>query len=91
MGGHKYSLRPWIIGALAWECLSLAVIGAYLGQGDTEQLNQIWFLMTLLWLEFGFAGTFHALKRRGPRALPHLLPVILLPPLLLHFIIFLIA
>ncbi len=89
MGGNQNSLGPWIVGALAWGAISLIVLDEYLESGAIEQLNQIGFLMSLLWLQFGFAGVFQSIRNRGAKGLPALLLVIVLPPLLLHFIIFL--
>ena len=81
-------LRPWMVGALVWGILSLTILLAYKRQPDPRYLHEIWFLVTLLWLEFGFAGIFHCL-RHGPRArLGKMLLVSLLPPLILHFLVF---
>ena len=84
-------LRPWILGALVWGTLSLIILLEYREQPDPRYLNELWFLVSLLWLEFGFAGLFHCL-RHGLRArLGRMLLVSLLPPLVLHLLIFLLA
>ncbi len=89
VGGRHAGVAERIVGALAWGAISLIVLDEYLESGATGQLNQIWFLMYLLWLQFGFAGVFQSVRNRGAKGLPSLLLVIILPPLLLHFIIFL--
>ena len=76
-------LRPWLAGALIWAGLSLIVVNEYRKTGEREHLMVLCFLLSLLWMEFGVAGLFDALRKgRRQRLLPLLL-VTLLPPLLL--------
>ena len=81
-------LRPWIIGAVVWSGIVLAVISALIAQGNTEHFHPVYYLFTVLWLQFGFAGTFQLLRNWRLRVLPYFLLVILLPPFILYFIIF---
>ena len=81
-------LRPWVVGALAWGGLSLILLDEYRNHGDSRYLTEIWFLLSLLWVEFPFAGIFSCLRQgRYQRLLP-LLGIALLPPALLHFTFF---
>ena len=52
-------LRPWILGAVVWGTISLTILLEYRKQPDPRYLHELWFLVSLLWLEFGFAGMFH--------------------------------
>ena len=76
-------LRPWIIGALVWLVLGLVVSLEHLRSTQPHYLFELSGLMTILWLEFCFAGLFHTLrKEKGRKAIPLLL-IALLPPLVL--------
>ena len=89
---HKYRyLRPWIAGALVWGILSRVVLLEYQRQPNPRYLHEIWFLVTLLWLEFGFAGIFHCLRHGLRVRLGNMLLVSLLPPLILYFLVFVLA
>ena len=85
------SLRPWMLGALVWAFLSAMVVLEYVDQDEPEYLTQIWFILSLLWWQFCFAGIFSAVRRHQRRRLPGLLLLSLLPPLLLHFLVRLLA
>lgn len=77
------SLYPWLFGALLWLMLALVVSQEYLRVSEAEHLLEISGLLGLLWMQFGFAGLFHTLrKERGRRAILFLL-ITLVPPLLL--------
>ncbi len=92
MDGKYRFLIPWFLGAVFWVFVSLTVLLEYQktqppGQGH---LRELWFLLSLLWLEFGFAGIYQAVrKKRGYKILALVLTTIL-PPLLLHFFIFMV-
>lgn len=76
-------LHPWIRGALVWFAVSLTVVLELLKTGSSDNLFEFCLLLSLLWVEFGFAGIFHTLvKEQGRRIVPLLLTTIL-PPLLL--------
>ncbi len=90
MYGKYRFLTPWILGALVWLFVGLTILLEYrktqpAGQG---YLTELWFLVSLLWLQFGFAGIFQAVRGgRGFKILAHFL-VALTPPLLLYLLIF---
>ena len=84
-------LRPWLLGALVWAFVSLAIILDYAGRGETEHLTVLWFVLCLLWWQFCFAGIFSALRHSELRRLPGLLVVTLVPPALLHLLILLLT
>ena len=81
------SIRPWVIGAVIWEFLSLVIVAEYLKLGTTEHLDQFWLLLSLLWLMFGFAAIFNALMRTRIRDLLPLILVSIVPPLILYLLI----
>jgi hypothetical protein len=59
------------------------VVLELLKTGSSDNLFEFCLLLSLLWVEFGFAGMFHTLlKERGRRIVPLLL-ITTLPPLLL--------
>ena len=79
-------LRPWVFGALVWLMLSLVVSLEHLRSAQPHYLFELSGLMTILWLEFCFAGLFYTLrKEKGRKAIP-LLIIALLPPLALFCI-----
>jgi hypothetical protein len=81
-------LRPWVFGASVWLMLSLIVSLAHLRSGQPHYLFELGGLMTLLWIEFGFAGMFHTLRKEKGRKVIPLLLITLLPPLALFCIDF---
>ncbi len=77
--------RPWILAAFLWLSLSLLISSEILHTLGPNHLLTISGLLSLLWLQFGFAGLFHTLlKERGRNLVPMAL-IALLPPLLLFF------
>jgi hypothetical protein len=80
-------LYPWAVGAAIWLVVSFEVLSAYVEQTDSAHLREIWFLLSLLWAQFGFAGVFQCLAHRRGRGLGILLLVILAPPLALYLLI----
>jgi len=90
MDGKYRFLIPWGLGAVCWLFVSLTVLSEYQkiqvpGQGH---LRELWFLLSLLWLQFGFAGIYQAVRRRRGFKILALFLITILPPLLLHLIIF---
>jgi hypothetical protein len=84
-------LRPWGVGAGLWLALSLIVSREYLRSSDARQLLEVSGLLSLLWLQFGFAGLFHRLVRGPRRQVFPLFLTILCPPLLLLLLDLLLA
>jgi len=79
----------WVVGALAWGALSWVILHQYrkLG-GQHRELQELWFLMSLLWTQFGFAFMFADWRRNHARRFRVLLLRTLLPPLVLHLVVF---
>jgi len=79
----------WVAGAVAWGGVSWLIVNEYrqLG-GESRELQELWFLMSLLWAQFGFAAMFADWRRNRGRRIRILLLRTLLPPLVLHFVIF---
>jgi hypothetical protein len=71
-----------------WGVVSLTVLLEYRKQPDPRYLHELWFLVSLLWLEFGFAGIFHCLRHGLRRRIGKLVLASLLPPLVLHLLVF---
>ncbi len=82
-------LKPWLYAATVWGFLSLVIIREYLRGGETEYLNQLWFLLSLLWIEFGAAALFNSLIHRRRHQLLPLLMVTLVPPSIFFVMIYL--
>ena len=79
-------LRPWIIGAILWLILSVFVSVEHLRSDQPDYLLELGALMSMLWLQFAFAGLFNTLRNeRGRRAL-FFLVIAIVPPLLLYCI-----
>ena len=84
-------LRPWILGAFAWLVLSIIVSLEHLRTPPPHYLLEFSGLMSLLWMQFGFAGLFQAVKRgRVGYKLPFIL-ITVLPPAILYLINFALA
>ena len=83
-------LKPWFIAASIWGFVSLIILVEYLKGGDTRYLNQLWFLMSLLWAEFGVAALFISLMKGNRHQVFPLILVTVLPPFILFIIIHLI-
>jgi ABC-type multidrug transport system permease subunit len=84
-------LKPWLIAAVVWIAVSLLIIVEYLKAGDTKYLWQLWFLLSLLWSEFGFAAIFNSLIKRKRYQLFPLLLVTVVPPLIFLAAIYLLV
>jgi hypothetical protein len=81
-------LRPWILGGAVWFLVSVVVLLDYLRLPDPSYLYELWLLLSVLWLEFPFAGLFSSLRQGRHERVPALVLVALAPPMLLHFIVF---
>ena len=78
----------WLAGMLVWGAISLAVLLRYRAiGGQVRELNELWLLMSLLWVQFGCAALFAEWRQGGHRFRPLLLRT-LLPPLVLHLAVF---
>jgi len=86
-GSYRF-LRPWLIAASIWLACSLLILDAYLEQVGNGYLKDLCFLMSMLWMQFGFAALFHTLLKQRGRHLLALILVTILPPLLLYLTVF---
>ncbi|MBF0382890.1 MAG: hypothetical protein HQL69_17855 [Magnetococcales bacterium] len=78
----------WWIGAVCWGGASFVILSNYQSLGNTEYLNEMWFLFSLLWAQFGVAVALGALFKKNFRLLADRLFMAAFPPLLLHFSLF---
>jgi hypothetical protein len=78
--------RPWVIGASVWLVLSLIVSLEHLRTPPPHYLVEFSGLMSLLWMQFGFAGLFHSLRKERGRQIVPFLVIIFLPPAILFLI-----
>ncbi|MCP3868659.1 MAG: hypothetical protein GY703_11300 [Gammaproteobacteria bacterium] len=75
---------PWVRGAMVWLALSLTLVAEYLVESNHPgHLLEFCLLLSLLWMEFGFAGIFQALRHDNGRKIPSLLILTTLPPVTL--------
>jgi hypothetical protein len=81
-------LRPWIIGGGAWLLICLVILLHYRRLPEPVYLHELWLLLSLLWLEFPFAGLFSCLRQHRYRRISGLVLAALAPPALLHFLVF---
>lgn len=81
-------MRPWLIAASIWLACSLIILDAYLEQVGNGYLKDLCFLISLFWMQFGFAALFNTLLKQQGRHLLALILVTILPPLLLYHIVF---
>ncbi len=90
MAGKFRFLIPWILGAVFWLYISFVTLLEYqrIRVPGQDYLTELWLLLSLLWLQFGFAGIFQAVRgRRGFKILAFFL-ISILPPLLLYVLVF---
>jgi 4-amino-4-deoxy-L-arabinose transferase-like glycosyltransferase len=85
--GDWRRLRPWILGAIGWGCVSLIVMLDYIGRDEPQYVTELWFILSLLWWEFGFAGIFSAIRHEERHRVLGLVLVSLLPPAALYLLI----
>ena len=81
-------LRPWIVGGGVWLLVALVILLDYGRLPDASYRYELWLLLSVLWLEFPFAGLFSCLRRGRYRRVPGLVLVALAPPMILHLIFF---
>lgn len=85
---HQFA-NLWLLGALAWGGASLVILLEYRKlDGQAATLNDLWFLLSLIWLQFAFAAMYADWRHNRGRNFKWLLVRAILPPLALHFIVF---
>lgn len=80
----------WWGGASLWGVLTYTLLAEHIRISGGEHLNALFFLCVLPWTQFGFAALFAAVKKgySGYRRIPHILFMIVIPPLLLHALLY---
>lgn len=82
---------PWLLGALIWGTLGLMVLWRYQAIGGrARQIYELWWWLSLLWGQFGFAALF-AEWRQGGRGFRFIAILTFLPPLVLYVLALAIA
>ena len=71
---------------MVWLALSLAVSWEYLRAPEPRHLLELGGILSLLWVQFGFAGLFHTLRKEKGTKVLALSLVPLVPPLILFFL-----
>ena len=79
-------LRPWVLGASAWLVLSIIISLEHLRAPPPHYLLELGGLMSLLWMQFGFAGLFQAMKKGRKRYRLLFVMITILPPVILLLI-----
>ncbi|MBF0357860.1 MAG: hypothetical protein HQL70_04575 [Magnetococcales bacterium] len=79
--------RSWWIGAIIWGGFSLTIINEHFRVSGGSHWEEMWFLCSLIWFQFGFARVLVSLFRRQYSLLNEQLLVALMPPVVLYFII----
>jgi hypothetical protein len=69
--------------------VGLIILLDYRRLPDPSYLYELWLLLSVLWLEFPFAGVYSCLRRGRYERVPGLVVMALAPPALLHLIVFL--
>ncbi len=69
-----------------WLMIGLVVMLEYLKTQEPNYLFELGGLLSLLWIEFGFAGIFHAIRKDRGRNVVSLLFFTILPPMALFVI-----
>lgn len=78
--------RPWFVGAVVWLVLSLVVSVEHIRSGQPSFLYELGGLMSIVWLQFAFAGLFNTLRREQGRRVVAFLLIGIIPPSLLYCI-----
>jgi hypothetical protein len=87
MSWRTITLGPWAIGALVWGLLSLTIINEHFRVSGGSDWQEIWFLCSLIWFQFGFARLFSTLLKKQYHLLKDQLFMALLPPVVLYLFI----
>lgn len=79
-------LLPWAIAALFWGLSSCFLLDEYKRAGDPRYLRDIFFLLSLFWMQFGFAAIFNTIYSGRYARLKSYIAVTFLPPLLVYLL-----
>ena len=80
--------RGWIVGAVVWLVLAVVFFNNTIHLIHADHIKGMWYLISLIWGLFGFAGALSAAIRGGVSRVPGFLLITLIPPLVLHFVLF---
>lgn len=85
-----FAIAPamWWIMAAIWGGLSLVLLSHYAHYSRLVNPTFVWYLCSLFWLLFGFAGVFSVITQGKKRVIMDRVFMALLPPLLLHVVFF---
>ncbi len=77
-------MRVWVVSAMLWLAFSTAVLDVHIDLSGGSHWEEMWFLQSLLWFQFGFAGLFQTLLKRRFHQIRDRLLIALAPPVLLY-------
>ncbi|MBF0194884.1 MAG: hypothetical protein HQL71_10005 [Magnetococcales bacterium] len=77
----------WFIGALVWGVISLIIINEHFRVSGGSNWQEIWFLCSLIWFQFGFGRIMVSLFRKQNKFLREQLLIALLPPVALYILV----
>jgi hypothetical protein len=86
MNRRAVSFGPWSIAALIWGLFSYVIINEHFRISDGSHWQELWFLCSLVWFQFGFAMVLISIFRKQFFLIKDQLLVALLPPVLLYFL-----
>lgn len=84
----KMAPAIWWVMALLWGTASYSILHHFIDRGREINPTFIWYMCSLIWFMFGFAGIFSSLIKRTTHLIPNKLFIAVFPPLLLHFLFF---
>jgi hypothetical protein len=84
----KMAPRIWWFMATLWGGASYAILTQTPGMENPDSFQTLWFLCSLIWAMFALAGAFSSLVKREMKQVADRVIMSMLPPLLLHVIIF---
>ncbi|MBF0383651.1 MAG: hypothetical protein HQL69_21735 [Magnetococcales bacterium] len=87
MSRGQLGVRRWWIAAIVWGGLSLAIINEHFRVSGGGSWQEMWFLCSLLWFQFGIGRVMVSLFRKQHKLLREQLLIALLPPVALYLLI----
>jgi hypothetical protein len=86
---RHYFILSWLVGTGAWGILSYILLAEYKRIGESIYLTDLFFLLSILWVQFGFAGIFNAIYTRRYGRVKAFVAITLVPPLTVYFLVIL--
>lgn len=87
MNGRAIRFGPWLVGALVWGGLSILIINEHFRVSGGSNWQEMWFICSLLWFQFGFARVIVSLMRREFYLVKDQLLIALIPPVILYIFV----